>query len=169
MQKGIATFEIVMVIFIIGVLASCAVPNAVRVLDGIALDCETKRLYTELRFLQSNERMTFMRDSHFKKVRGNKIENFQNKLTVYPEKYVVEKSNAIKIYDEHYFFYGVTASKQKNGDNWAIKFDDMGKPQSLNDTALNGHIVIKSRLGKELYFVFDTVGRFRGSRIKPKS
>ena len=163
MQKGIATLEIVMVIFIVGVLASCAVPNAVRVLDRVSLDYETKNLYTELRFLQSNERMTFMKDSHFENVRGNKMENFQNKLTVYPERYVVEKISSAKVYDEHKFFNGVTASK-----NWAIKFDDMGRSQSLDDDALDGHIVIKSRLGKELYFVFDTVGRFRGSRTKPK-
>lgn len=163
MQKGIATLEIVMVIFIVGVLASCAVPNAVRVLDRVALDYETKRLYTELRFLQSHERMTYMPDSHFEEIRGSKIENFQNKLTVYPERYVVEKNGSVKIYSEHKFFNGVTTSG-----NLAIKFDDMGKPQSLNDTALNGHIVIKSRLGKELYFVFDSVGRFRGSRTKPQ-
>lgn len=161
MQKGIATLEIVMVIFIVGVLASCAVPNAVRVLDRVSLDYETKRLYTELRFLQSHERMTFMRDSHFNQ---NEDKNFQNKLTVYPERYAITKNgNDNIVYGEHYFSSGVTTSG-----NLAIKFDDMGKPQSLSDTALNGHIVIKSRLGKELYFVFDSVGRFRGSRTKPQ-
>ena len=159
MQKGIATLEIVMVIFIVGVLASCAVPNAVRVLDRVALDYETKRLYTELRFLQSHERMTYMPDSHFEEIRGNKIENFQNKLTVCPERYVLEKNNAEKIYDEHYFSSGVTASKILT-----IKFDDMGKIAPAISDTLN----LKSRLGKELYFVFDSVGRFRGSRTKPQ-
>lgn len=154
MQKGIATLEIVMVIFIVGVLASCAVPNAVRVLDRVSLDYETKNLYTELRFLQSHERMTFMKDSHF-----DKPLNSQNKLTVYPKKYVVEKNNAEKIYFKYYFSSGVTASKVKS-----INFDDMGKiSPATSDT-----LIIKSRLGKELYFVFDTVGRFRGSRTKPK-
>ena len=155
MQKGIATLEIVMVIFIVGVLASCAVPNAVRVLDRVALDYETKRLYTELRFLQSHERMTYMIDSHF-----NKPENFQSKLTVYPERYVITKNGDDNIvYDEHEFFNGVTTSNIL-----AIKFDDMGKPQSSSDTALNGHIIIKSRLGKILRIRFDSVGRFRGAR-----
>lgn len=164
MQKGIATLEIVLVIFIVGVLASCAVPNAVRVLDRVSLDYETKRLYTELRFLQSHERMTYMPDSHFEEIRGSKIENFQSKLTVYPERYAITKNGNDKIvYDEHEFFNGVTTSNIL-----AIKFDDMGKPQSSSDTALNGHIIIKSRLSKELYFVFDSVGRFRGSRTKPQ-
>lgn len=159
MQKGIATLEIVMMIFIVAVLVSCAVPNAVRVLDRIALDYETKRLYTELRFLQSHERMTFMTDSHFEKARGNKIDNFQNKLTVYPEKYTVTKNSTSEIYAEHYFSGGVTVSK-----NLTIKFDDMGKiSPATSDT-----LTIKSRLGKNLYFAFDTVGRFRGSRTKPK-
>ena len=154
MQKGIATLEIIMVIFIVAVLISCAVPNAVRVLDRVALDYETKRLYTELRFLQSHERMTFMRDSHF-----TEAENFQNKLTVYPERYVVEKKDAVGFYYEHYFSNGVTVSKTKT-----INFDDMGRiAPAASDT-----LIIKSRLGKELYFAFDTVGRFRGSRTKPQ-
>ena len=131
MQKGIATLEIVMVIFIVGVLASCAVPNAVRVLDRVMID------------------------SHF-----NKPENFQSKLTVYPERYVITKNGDDNIvYDEHEFFNGVTTSNIL-----AIKFDDMGKPQSSSDTALNGHIIIKSRLGKILRIRFDSVGRFRGAR-----
>lgn len=166
MQKGIATLEIILAVFIVGLLASCAVPNAVRVLDRITLDYETKRLYTELRFLQSHERMTLMRDSHFNQ---NENENFQSKLTVYPERYAVTKTDDDKIvYSEHKFFNGVTASKKDYKNFWAIKFDDMGKPKSLKDSALNGHIVIKSRQGKELYFIFDSVGRFRGSRTKPK-
>ncbi|MBO4780526.1 MAG: hypothetical protein J5497_07815 [Selenomonadaceae bacterium] len=163
MQKGIATLEIVLAVFIIAVLASCAVPNAVRILDRISLDYEIKNFYTELRFLQSHGRMTFMRDSHF-----NNTEKFQNKLTVYPEKYVVEKNGTDKIYSQHYFLNGVTASKKSSTENWAIMFDDMGKPQSLSETALDGHIVIKSRLGKEFYFIFNTVGRFRAGRTKPK-
>lgn len=155
MQKGIATLEIVMVIFIVGVLASCAVPNVVRVLDRVSLDYETKRLYTELRFLQSHERMTYMPDSHF-----DKTEKFQNKLTVYPERYAITKNGDDKIiYGEHYFSSGVTTSKILT-----IKFDDMGKIAPAISDTLN----LKSRLGKELYFVFDSVGRFRGSRTKPQ-
>ena len=159
MQKGIATLEIVMVIFIVGVLASCAVPNAVRVLDRVSLDYETKNLYTELRFLQSHERMTFMTDSHFQDKGNLQEENFQNNLDVSPEKYVITKNSTDKIYAEHYFSGGVTASKIKS-----IKFDDMGRiSPATSDT-----LTIKSRLGKELYFAFDSVGRFRGSRTKPK-
>lgn len=159
MQKGVATLEIVMVIFIVAVLISCAVPNAVRVLDRVSLDYETKNLYTKLRFLQSHERMTYMPDSHFEKARGNKFENFRNKLIIYPEKYVITKNSNDKIvYDDRYFLDGVTVSKSK-----IINFDDMGKiSPATSDT-----LILKSRLGKEFYFVFDSVGRFRSSRTKP--
>lgn len=155
MQKGFATLEVGLVLLIIAVLASCAVPNAARVLDSVSLDCETKRLYTELRRIQSYDRMAFMNDSH----------NFDDKqesrvsLIVSAERYSIKHNDSPKIYGEHHFLNGVTASKGKS-----ITFDDMGKI----DPGTSDTIDLTSRLGKRLYFVFDTVGRFRGSRTKPQ-
>ena len=154
MQKGIATLEIVLVIFIIGLLASCAVPNAVRIIDTVSLDYETKRLYTELRFIQSFDRVAFMNDTHFGNDQKSRV-----RLVTFPEKYRVEKNDAPKIHCEHYFLNGVTVSEDK-----IIKFDDMGKI----DPATSDTLTLTSRQGKQLYFVFDSVGRFRGSRTKPQ-
>ena len=156
--------EVVLVIFIVGVLVSCAVPNAMRVLDRVSRDYETKRFYTELRFLQSHERMTFMRDSHFDNVRDHR-ESFQNKLTVYPEGYIIQKIDGDNLHPDYYFKNGVTASKKNANEVWEFTFDEAGRISP----AVSNHLTITSRQGKELYFVFDTVGRFRASRIKPKS
>ena len=52
MQKGIATLEVILAVLIIALLMKVAVPNATRLIDRAALDYETKRLYSELRFLQ---------------------------------------------------------------------------------------------------------------------
>lgn len=150
MQKGFATLEIVLVTLIIALLMSAAVPNAVRVIDRVALDYETKRLYTDLRFLQSFDRMTNMRDSHFGTAYDESV-----KLIIYPERHVFEKNSLSKIYSEHYFSSGVTANKAK-----VIRFDDMGKiTPAASDT-----LILTSRLGKKTSIVFDTVGRFRGGR-----
>jgi len=153
MQKGFATLEIVLMIFIVGLLASCAVPNAVRIIDRVSLDYEVKRLYTDMRFLQSVGRMTNTKDFHFGTEKDEAI-----RLLIHPKRYVVENFSG-KIYSEHYLSNGVTASKEKT-----VKFDDMGKIEPATSDTLN----LTSRQGKELYFVFDSVGRFRGSREKPQ-
>lgn len=153
MQKGFSTLELIITVFVIVLLTSCAVPNAARIVDRVSLDYEIKRLYTEMRFLQSHERMTYMRDSHF-----GKNENFKTRLIVYTNRYRVEKNADSTFYYGNDFSSGVTADKGK-----IIRFDDMGKV----DPATSDTLTFTSRRGKKLYFVFDTVGRFRGSRKPP--
>ena len=167
MQKGFASLEIVLVIFIVAVLVTAALPNAARVLDRVSLDYETKRLYTEMRFLQSYDRMAFMNDSHFKL----KTDPPNNPiiLELNETNCRIETRDPLKIYEQYFLPEGFTLTYPQNMDFKWIRFDDMGKAQSATEKALNGHFVITSRLGKELYFIFDTVGRFRASRTKPAS
>ncbi len=154
MQKGFATLEIILFTLIIAVLATATLPNAARVIDRVALDYETKKLYTDLRFMQSLERMTYMESVHFKDV-INEIE----RMFIYPNYYTLEKTANSKIYYEHYFSSGVTAS-QNDGKAWTIKFDDAGRiSPAISDT-----LKLTSRFNKNSYIVFDSVGRFRGGR-----
>ena len=159
MQKGFATLEVIFAVLIIAVLATCAVPNAARMIDRVALNYETKRLYTEMRFLQSYDRMAFMKNSHFDAANSvNSVNDESFRLLISQKKYIVEKNSSGKIFAEHYFSNGMTVDKGKK-----IKFDDMGKV----DPATSDTLTFTSRRGKKLYFVFDTVGRFRGSRKPP--
>ncbi|MBR4641518.1 MAG: type II secretion system protein [Selenomonadaceae bacterium] len=158
MQKGFATLEIILMTFIIAVLVSVAIPNALRMIDRAALDYETKKLYTDLRFLQSFERMTTMNDSHFTAVERDEVII----MYIYPERYVVQNNSANKIYAENFFSYDVTVDKQGGTDVWKIQFDDMGKVKP----AISDSLKLTSRLKKDSYIVFDSVGRFRGSREK---
>ena len=154
MQKGFATLEVVIAVFVVSVLASCAVPNAARIVDRVSLDYEIKRLYTEMRFVQSFDRMSYMRDSHgFEEPLKS-----QARLIVTTKGYRVEKNADATLYYENSFINGVTTDKGK-----IIRFDDMGKV----DPATSDTLTLTSRRGKKLYFVFDTVGRFRGSRKPP--
>ena len=157
MQKGFATLEIILVVLIISLLASAAIPNVARVVDRVALDYETKKIYTDLKFLQASDRMFFMEDTHFGTHRDNRIT-----LVVSNEGYIFRKISPTKDLAEHYFSYGVTASKNKNGEYWQVKFDDAGRVQPAESDSLE----ISSRFGKT-YIVFDSVGRFRGSRTLP--
>ena len=149
MQKGLATLEIIFATLIITILMSATIPNVIRVIDKVALDYEAKKLYTDLRFLQSFDRMAYMRDSHF----GTSLKE-SVRLIVYPDRHVIEKNSDSTVYAEHYFSNSVTSNKTK-----AIIFDDMGKI----DPAASDTLELKSRFSKPKYFKFDTVGRFRGS------
>ena len=85
-------------------------------------------------------------------------------MIVRPKRYTIVNNNNDKIvYDEHYFIDGVTASQNDKYKDWFITFDHMGKVSpAITDT-----LTLTSRRGKKLYFIFDTVGRFRGSRKPP--
>lgn len=155
MQKGFATLEIIFATMIIAILMGAAIPNVARVIDRVALDYETKKLYTDLRFLQSLNRMTNMKDTHFNTTDDNPIN-----LVVYPERYIFKKNYPNKIYAEHYFSNGVTVSKKNGNEIWQIKFDDMGKVTP----AISNNLTLNSRFKKKTFIIFDSVGRFRGGR-----
>lgn len=155
MQKGFATLELIIVIFIVVLLAGAAVPNAVRIVDKISLDYETKRLYTDLRAVQAFDRMTNMNDSHFTPIIYElTAEDEAVNLAVEPNRYTLRKNSSDEIYAEHYFSNGVAAGK-----SMIIKFDDMGKVTPAASETLE----LTSRFGKRS-IVFDSVGRFRGGR-----
>ncbi len=150
MQKGFATLELVIVTMIIVILIGATVPNAVRLLNKVALDFETKRLYTDLRAVQAFDRMTNMRDSHFKTAYDESV-----RLVVFTDKYTIEKNALDVTYATHYFSNGVTADKTK-----IIKFDDMGKITP----ATSDHLTLKLGRDANFYIYFNSVGRFRPSR-----
>lgn len=155
MQKGFATLEIILFTLIIAVLATVALPNAARVMDRVALDYETKKLYTDLRFLQSLERMNNMEVINF----YDPIDNNPINLLIYPEQYLFKRNSPSKVYAEHYFSSGVTASKDGT-EVWKIQFDDAGRISP----SISKSLKLTSRFNKTSYIVFDSVGRFRGGR-----
>jgi len=155
MQKGFATLEMIFILMIIAALTTVAVPNAARILDRVALDYETKKIYTDLRALQSFDRMTEMKDSHFQTAIKTQL-----KFNVERNRYTVMKNETNRILSEHYFSNGVTVTR-----DWEFKFDDMGKIMNKSGAAISDSMEIKSRYGKT-YIRIDSVGRFRGSRTK---
>ena len=155
MQKGIATLEIILAIMIIAILATVAVPNAVRLIDRVSLDYETKRLYSELRFIQEMSRsstISAIGTGGTGIIKGN---DEKPTLKFYSEKnyYQVFKDADNPLREPHYLSYGVKISSPKN----EINFDSDGKANINSD-----HLTLTSRLGKEKKIVFDSVGRIRG-------
>ena len=135
MQRGIATLEVVIAVMIIAVLAKVAVPNAARVIDTVALDYEIKRLYSDLRLVQSMDRIS---DSDDKPT-----------LIIDKDKNFYQISNR----EPHYLRNGVKIYYTPQNE---IYFDADGKANIAPD-----HITLKSRRGKTKEITFDTVGRMR--------
>ena len=153
MQRGFATLEIIFAVIIVAVLTTCAVPNAVRMADRVALDYETKRLYSELRFLQTLNRI----ERVSAKGTGQSFAP-----TVYPVmkissdelNYQIKRGdNALREAHHLHYVKSITAPKDE------ISFDDAGKSNVTSNA-----IILTSRLGKSSEIVFDSVGRIRGGR-----
>lgn len=162
MQKGFATLEVILVILIISVLMTCAVPNAARIIDKVSLDYETKRLYSELRFVQAFNRSATITDIGMQRLLfDNKINPPQTASIVFENP--IENSgswqivrgledNAPVVRKAHVLSYGVKISSPSRN----VSFNYEGK-----SSIISNHITLKSRRGKEQYIRFDSVGRFR--------
>ena len=152
MQKGIATLEIILAIMIIGVLMKFAVPKAAQIIDAVALDYETKRFYSELRFVQAMSVEDVDRPVLFIDCTKNCYQVFKN----------AELVKAIR--EPHYFSYGVTIKlKNKSDTTIRIDFNSEGKAKIPNVTGSSYTLILTSRRGKNKYIVIDSVGRIKGS------
>ncbi len=158
MQKGFATLEIILAIMIIGVLMKFAVPKAAQILDAAALDYETKRFYSELRFVQA---MSIAEVDHPVLF----IDRTKNCYQVFKEVHVSASQQPIR--EPHYFSDGVTIKLDNNTNQTiTINFDSEGKAKIPNVIGSSYTLILTSRLGKKKSIVFDSVGRIMGSPNK---
>ena len=155
-QKGFATFEAILAVTIISVLAFIAVPKIDRVIDKIALDYEMKRLCSEIEFASSLNRSA-----------GFDSEIFYDTISVAENAIILEintstnswqiRRNEKFLRDRHYLLAGIkifcNSDSVKN-----IEFTPEGRCRG------DGTITLTSRHGEQAEIVFDTVGRWRGNR-----
>ena len=166
MQKGLATLEIILIMLIIAVLASAAIPNAVRMIDTVALDYETKKLYTDLRLLQELN----MSGSVKATGTGRKDMSFGDSLymnfTFEPSSYqIVRGANVYSpaVREPHYLSNGIKISFKTSVDRNAISSNEFGHMTNVLGKSLSNSLILTSRLDQKNYIVFDSVGRIRGS------
>ena len=151
MQRGFATLEIIFATMIIAVLVSCTIPNVECVIDKVALDYETKRLYSELRFLQA-----INRSGRFN-VKGTGRNDLGTPnaplMEINVDGYQILRGNtAIRA------AHRIQNIREISSPTKRITFDDTGQSN------VNGSIILTSQFGKQSKIVFDTVGRIRGGR-----
>ncbi len=178
MQKGFATLEMILAVMIFALLAGAALPNAVRVLEKVSLDYETKRLYSELRFAQA-----LSRDSNVETVPmgGNFVMESSPKATVMinssarPNSWKIflsKESNEKILREQHYLRNGekiFLADEFGNEDEnmKKISFDSAGHSKGMNDKSVSGTWTLTTRSGQDKSsIIFDSVGRILQGRDK---
>lgn len=163
MQKGIATLEIILVVLIIAILTTTTLPNIANILDKVTLDYETKRLYTNMRFLQSFDRMANMPDTHFETNTSDLVNTVG--VVILPKAYITLKVSDLdpnKYYEQYLMPNGFNlAYKNSSVAPANLQFDYMGRENAGRSFTLK----ITSRLDKTFYFYFTTVGRFTADRV----
>ena len=157
MQRGFATLEIILAIMIIALLMTAAVPNAVRMIDSAALDYETKRLYSELRFLQAIDRSgTF--DANGTGRTDFDIDAAPH-MQIDPAKFSYQIMRGKVPLREVHYMQNIKGIAFKGSASKKISFYSNG------ESSANGRITLTSQFDKSSAIVFDTVGRIRGERV----
>lgn len=153
-EKGFATIEIILLTLIISVLTAATVPKISKMLDKVSLDYETKKMYSELRFVQSVDRSATFDDAFFSnKIPNSKTVRFQASSTFYK---IFREDDSQLIRPRHNMSKNIslTFSSDKIKNFW---FEPYGK------VSANGTITIKSDVGTRK-MIFDSVGRWRAER-----
>ncbi len=168
-QNGFATLEIILVIGIIAIFSTVAVPKMARILDKVALDYELKHLYSDLNFARSIGKSSMIDDGIFNTFKNTG--NGQIEFWLYSRKYgnanfrnryqIRRPAVTSSVYYRHKFINNVNF-EFKNGDLMdKITFNNPSRYSSGSNT-----ITLTSKYGNSAQIKFDSVGRWRGTYVK---
>ena len=160
-QYGFATLEIVMVVAIVAVLSTVAVPKMARTLDKVFLDYETKNLYSELNFARSIGKSSTFEGSLFA------VEDSKHKteIWIYGQNYPtnsVKNRHIIKrtsVTRENFYIHNLTndikLTFNKGNEILKISFDNPSRYSSFSNT-----LTLTSKFNRQSKIIFDSVGRW---------
>ena len=167
-QRGLATLEVVLVISIIGIFSSVAVPKMARILDKVCLDYEMKSLYSELNLARSIGKSSTFNGGVFPQVEDN-----QNKiyLWIYGKSYgnanarnryqIMRTSINSTPYHRHNLSNGIEIDFSRGTEKLEITFDNSSRYSAGSKT-----LTLNSKYGDSAQIKFDSVGRWRGTYEK---
>ena len=164
-QNGFATLEIILVVGIIAIFSTVAVPKMARILDKVCLNYEMKHLYSDLNFARS-----IGKSSNFN---GGIFTDFENaakykiEFWLYGEEYSsVAAKNHYQImrpgvssvpFFRHNLSNGIKVSPNING--------GYSKPLTIDcyNFGSSRKIILTSKFKEKAYVYIDSVGRVSGS------
>lgn len=147
-QRGLATFEIILVVMIIAVLATVAVPKMARLVDKVQLDYEMKIFLSTLDFAKSLNKNAFYNGEIFQYTDLDKVSTVQINIIENLRRYEVKQDSEV------------------------LKYHDLPKNFSIADNlngiiyftkSNSGHVTLTSKLGDKRYIYIDSVGRWSGA------
>ena len=153
-QCGFATFEVILVTAIISVLAFVAVPKFNQTLDALRLDYQMNKFCNTVEMARSMNRSAKYNPEIFK----NKIQPENTGITLnilYSKRGYQLKTDSKTVGEPVILPEGFSITNAPS--TATITFDD-------DKVNYNGTVTITSRLGNTAEIIFDSVGRWRGSR-----
>ena len=150
-QRGLATLEVILVIMIIAVLVTVALPKASRMLDAVRLDYEMKKFLSTLDFAKSLNKNAYYQPEIFV---GNISGDNANALQIILSNTSYSLKRKGIIIHEPY--------------NLPEGFSIQGINPIYFSQSNNGHVTLTSRQNFNRYIIFDSVGRWRGDITAPK-
>ena len=167
-QNGFANLEIILILGIIAIFSTVAVPKMARILDKVALNYELKHIYSELNLARSLGKSSTYNGWAFPDSKSQQ----KVQLRLYGKYY---NSDALKnVYQirrpsapsasAHYFHRltnGITLDFSGGDKVLSIEFDNPGRYSSGSKT-----LTLTSKYEDSAQIVFDTVGRWRGKYVK---
>jgi len=147
-QRGFALLEVIFVTAIISTLALVAVPKFNQTLDKLTLDYEMKRFCNTVEFISSMNRTA----SYNPEVFSNKIASGKDIVNLE----IADDGKSYQPGNKLYKNILPTGFSIEPTDK--IVFSPSGRHN------YSGTITITSRLGDTAEIIFDSVGRWRGSR-----
>lgn len=164
-QCGFATLEIILVVAIIGIFSSVAVPKMARIVDKVCLDYEMKHLYSDLNFARSVGKSSTFDAGIFpgvEEIGGGKVEfwiygkYYGNKNARNHYQMMRTSVNSISYY-RHNLTNGIE-----------LNFDHSNKILQIScySFSISQTIDLKSKYGDSAQIKIDSVGRVRGEYVK---
>jgi len=165
-QNGFATLEIILIIGIIAIFSTVAVPKMARILDKVALNYELKRLYSELNFARSIGKSSMIEGGIFNTFYNTG--NGQIEFWLYSRNY--SSANMRNLYQmkrpavtsSYYYRYKLTNDIKLDGNNSVRKISFNNSGTFISQPGIE----LTSKYNYKAYIYLDTVGRIRGSYVK---
>lgn len=149
-QRGLATLEIILVVMIIAVLTTIAVPKMARLVDKVQLDYEMKIFLSTLDFAKSLNKSAFYNREIFQYAPlSNTPSKVQVNINENLRRYEIKQDSAVL--QSHDLPAGF--SIKRNG--------SLGVMINVSE-GNSGHIALTSKFGDKRYIYFDSVGRWSG-------
>ena len=153
-QRGLATLEVILVVTIIAILSTIALPKMARMVDVAQLDYEMKIFMSTLDYAKSLNRNIAYTPEIFSSSLEKPGSTLQLSIKKNPAGYTL-KSDTPNLFEPHNLPTGFSITDTLDGNIYFTKPN-------------NGNVIITSPFGNKRYIIFDTVGRWRGDINPPQ-